>query len=91
MPMNVEELIKNFTNETGFSWGLNTVIESLKGKGLYQLQAIEGNYIIQSWGPNWCEKTQKYTEPPTSEEIKEEYIRQKTIAECIKYFNNNPA
>lgn len=91
MPMSVKQIIENFTNENGFSWGLNTVIESLRGKGLYSLEAKEGVFTILSWGPNWCEKTQKYTEPPTSEEIKEEYIRQKTIAECIEYFKNNPA
>jgi len=26
---------------------------------------------------------------PTSQEIRDEYIRQQTIAECLEYFNNN--
>ncbi len=86
MPMSVEELIKEYTNENGFSWGVNTVIESLRGKGFYNLEVKEGEFIITSWGPNWCEKTQRYTEPPTNNEMKEEYTRQKTIAECIEYF-----
>jgi hypothetical protein len=76
--LNVEETIKLFTNENGFSWGINTVIESLVPKASYDLTCA-GDFIINKWDSIYPQ--------PTSQEIRDEYIRQQTIAECIEYFN----
>jgi hypothetical protein len=53
------------------------------------LSAENGNFKIIHWEKNqWCDETQRYVEPPTSQEIRDEYIRQQTIAECIEYFKD---
>jgi hypothetical protein len=87
--MSVEQIINEFTNkETGeFAWGINTAMASLRPKCLYLLEASGGNFVISSWGPNWSDETQSYIQPPTSQEIRDEYIRHKTISECLEYFN----
>ena len=76
--LNIEETIKAFTNENGFAWGINTVIKALVPEASYDLTSA-GEFIIDRWESIYPQ--------PTSEEIKEEYIRQQTIAECIEYFN----
>lgn len=78
--LSTEETIKAYTNENGFAWGMNTVIDSLAPGSLYDLSA--GREItIENW---------KSTYPqPTSRQIRDEYIRQKAIAECIDYFKKN--
>jgi hypothetical protein len=78
--LSTEETIKAYTNENGFSWGINTVIDSLAPGSLYDLN-VGREITIENW---------KSTYPqPTSRQIRDEYIRQKTIAECIDYFKKN--
>ena len=72
------QVIEKYTNENGFSWGVNTVMDSLIRNTEYELKAWEGNYTLERW----------HNEKPSSQEIREEYIRQQTIAECIEYFEN---
>jgi hypothetical protein len=81
MKKSIEETIKAYTNENGFSWGENTVMDSLAPKAHYDLIVSEGNFFIESW--------RSELPKPTSQEIRDEYIRQQTIAECIEYFNKN--
>jgi len=76
--LSIEETIKAYTNENGFSWGINTVMKSLAPIASYDLTSA-GEFIIDRWDSIYPQ--------PTSQEIKEEYIRQQTIAECIEYFN----
>jgi|TARA_R100001530_G_scaffold83513_1_gene58258 hypothetical protein len=72
-----KELIKRYTKKNkSFVWGVETVIDSLTHNVEYKLDAKEGVYVLNKW-----ELAQ-----PTSEEIKEEYIRQYTIADCLEYF-----
>ena len=78
--LSVEETIKQFTTENGFSWGINTVIKSLVPEASYDLTSNAGTFIIDRWDSIYPQ--------PTSQEIRDEYIRQQTIAECIEYFNN---
>ena len=78
--LSVEEIIKEFTNENGFAWGINTVMKSLAPNVSYDLTCA-GEFIIDRWESDLPQ--------PTSQEIRDEYIRQQTIAECIEYFNNN--
>jgi len=75
--LNVEETIKMFTTEHGFAWGINTVIKALVPKASYDLTSA-GEFIIDRWDSIYPQ--------PTSQEIRDEYIRQQTIAECIEYF-----
>jgi len=76
--LNVEETIKMFTTEHGFAWGINTVMKALVPEASYDLTSA-GEFIIDRWDSIYPQ--------PTSQEIKDEYIRQQTIAECIEYFN----
>jgi len=78
--LNIEETIKAYTNENGFAWGINTVMKSLVPKASYDLTSAGGTFIIDRWDSIYPQ--------PTSQEIRDEYIRQQTIAECIEYFNN---
>tara|TARA_R100000231_G_C5326625_1_gene165037 strand:+ start:1433 stop:1726 length:294 start_codon:yes stop_codon:yes gene_type:complete len=73
-----KQLIKKYTNKTGFAWGVETVMDSLIRNTEYELDAWEGNFTLKRW----------HNEKPSSQEIREEYIRQQTIAECIEYFEN---
>ena len=74
--LTVERTIKDYTNENGFSWGVNTVMQSIAPGAIYDIQHQGGEFIVHNW--------QSTLPKPTSEEIKTEYIRQETIAECIK-------
>jgi hypothetical protein len=76
--LNIEETIKAYTNENGFSWGINTVMKSLVPEASYDLTSA-GEFIIDRW--------ESIYPKPTSQEIRDEYIRQQTIAECVEYFN----
>jgi hypothetical protein len=83
----IKETIEALTNENGFSWGLNSVMGILRPGCLYELSAEGGNFRITRWDENqWSETEQKFLQPPTSQEIRDEYIRQQTISECIKHF-----
>jgi hypothetical protein len=77
--LSVEATIKRYTNENGFSWGINTVMKSLAPNVSHDLTSTGGTFIIDRWDSNLPQ--------PTSQEIRDEYIRQQTLAECIEYFN----
>jgi hypothetical protein len=78
--LSIEETIKAYTNENGFAWGTNTVIKSIAPDACYDLSVVEGEFIINHWDSS--------VPQPISREIRDEYIRQQTIAECIEYFKN---
>ena len=78
--LSIEETIKLYTNENGFSWGINTVMKSLAPGISYDL-SCNGEFIIDRWDSELSK--------PTSQEIRDEYIRQQTIAECLVYFKEN--
>jgi len=77
--LSVRATIESFTNENGFAWGINTVMQALVPKASYDLTCA-GDFIIDRWDSIFPQ--------PTSQEIRDEYIRQQTIAECIEYFKN---
>ena len=77
--LSIEETIKSYTNENGFAWGINTVMKSLVAEASYDMTSSAGEFIIDRWESIYPQ--------PTSQEIRDEYIRQQTIAECIEYFN----
>jgi len=78
--LSIAKTIKKYTNENGFAWGINTVMKSLAPNINYNLNILGGEFIIDKWDS---------TQPqPTSQEIRDEYIRQQTIAECLEHFKN---
>jgi hypothetical protein len=77
----IEETIKRYTNENGFSWGINTVMKSLAPGASYDLTCAGGEFIIDRWDSNLPQ--------PTSQEIRDEYIRQQTISELLDYLKKN--
>jgi hypothetical protein len=79
--LTIEEIIETYTNENGFAWGTNTVIKSIAPDACYDLSVVEGEFIINHWDSTLPQ--------PTSREIRDEYVRQQTIAECLKYFEEN--
>jgi hypothetical protein len=54
-------------------------MKSLAPNASYDLTSA-GEFIIDRWDSPLPQ--------PTSQEIRDEYIRQQTIAECIEYFNS---
>ena len=78
--LTIEETIKAYTNENGFAWGINTVMKSLAPNASYDLTSA-GDFTIDRW--------ESELPKPTSQEIRDEYIRQQTIAECLVYFKEN--
>jgi hypothetical protein len=76
--LSIEATIKRYSNENGFAWGINTVMKSLAPDASYDLTSA-GEFIIDRWDSPLAQ--------PTSQEIRDEYIGQQTIAECIEYFN----
>ena len=46
--LSVEATIKRYTNENGFSWGINTVMKSLAPDASYDLTSA-GEFIIDRW------------------------------------------
>jgi hypothetical protein len=74
--LSIEATIKRYTNENGFQWGINTVMKSLAPDASFDLTSA-GEFIIDRWDSPLPQ--------PTSQEIKEEYIRQQTISEVIDY------
>jgi hypothetical protein len=77
--LSIEATIKRYTNENGFSWGINTVMKSLAPDASYDLTSA-GEFIIDRWDSPLPQ--------PTSQEIRDEYIRQQTIAEVIDYLKS---
>ena len=86
MTMTTEDIIKNFTIDGEFIWGIDTVMQSLRPNCLYSLEVNNGEFKISSWENNqWSDVTQSFINPPTSQQIREEYLRQNTISEVLKY------
>jgi hypothetical protein len=81
--MNIDELLNEFSNEQGFQFGIDIVMKSLRPNALYSLTANNGNFEIISW-----DKSNKLP-PPSSQEIRDEYIRHKTIKEFLNYLEKN--
>ena len=78
--LSIEETIKAYTNENDFAWGINTVMKSLAPNASYDL-ICAGEFIIDRWDSPLPQ--------PTSQEIRDEYIRQQTIAEFLEYLKKN--
>lgn len=80
--MSIEELINKFSNEQGFKFGIDIVMESLRPNSIYSLTSENGYFKIVYWDE--C-NTQT---PPSSQEIREEYLRHQSIKETLDYIRN---
>jgi hypothetical protein len=78
--LSIKATIEMFSNENGFAWGIDTAMKALVPKASYDLTSA-GDFIIDRWDSIFPQ--------PTSQEIRDEYIRQQTIAECIEYFKKD--
>jgi hypothetical protein len=81
--MSIKELLETFSHEQNFKFGIDIVMESLRPNCLYELNCINGEFTISSWDKN------NILPSPTSQEIRDEYIRHKTIYEFLEYLKEN--
>jgi hypothetical protein len=79
--MTIEELVKNFITEDGFPFGIDVVMKALRPGAIYTLSVNGGIFEIVFWDES------NELPPPTSQEIRDEYIRHKTIQEVLEYIN----
>ena len=79
MRMTIDELIQEFSNEQGFQFGIDIVMKSLRPNALYCLSASGGTFEIIDWDES------NELPQPTPQEIRDEYIRHKTIKEFLEY------
>ena len=80
--MTVEEIIEKYTNENGFLFGIDTVMQCLRPGAIYSLSSEGGEFIIVHWDDK------NVMIAPTSAEIREEYIRHQTIKETLDYIKS---
>ena len=78
--MTVKELIDTFSNEQGFQFGIDIVMQSIRPNALYSLQSGGGVFEIVDWDEA------NELPPPSPQEIRDEYIRHRTIKEMLEYF-----
>ena len=78
--LSIKATIEMFSNENGFAWGIDTAMKALVPKASYDLTSDGGTFIIDRWNSIFPQ--------PTSQEIRDEYIRQQTIDEFIKYLKS---
>jgi hypothetical protein len=78
--MSIEELIEKFSNEyTGFQFGTDVVMNSLRPNSLYELSCYNGIFKITRWNET------NELPAPSSQEVRDEYIRHQTIKEFLDY------
>lgn len=80
--MTTEEIIDTYTNENGFLFGIDTVMKVLCPGALYNLQVEQGNFKIVVWDESNDQPA------PSSQEIREEYIRHQAIKETLDYLKS---
>ena len=83
MKMTIDELIKEFSNEQGFQFGIDIVMKSLRPGALYCLSASGGTFEIVEWDETNEEPA------PSSQEIRDEYIRHQTIKEFLDHLEEH--
>lgn len=81
--MTIDQLIKEFSNENGFQFGIDVAMKSLRPDAIYELVCSNGEFIITRWDDS------NELPKPTSQEIRDEYIRHKTIKEFLDYLEQH--
>ena len=77
--MNVNELMKNFTGQSGLAYGVDTAIKALRPNAKFEMIAGNGEF---QW-PKW--EDSDGLSPPTKDEIMKEFERQKAVSEYYQY------
>ena len=77
--MNVNDLMKNFTGQSGLAYGVDTAIKALRPNARFEMVAGNGEF---EW-PRW--EDSDGLAPPTKDEIMREFERQKAVAEYYQY------
>jgi len=80
--MTIEQLLNQFSNENGFQFGIDIVMKSLRPNALYELKAADGIFEITRWNES------NELPQPSVQEIRDEYIRHKTIKEFLWYLQS---
>lgn len=79
--MTIDELVSNYTINGKFTWDINSVLKSLRPLTNYGVEIKDGIFIVFGYPENHP------LPPPTDFEIKMEWERQKTVAECLDWIN----
>jgi hypothetical protein len=77
--MNVNELMKSFTGQSGLAYGVDTAIKALRPNAKFEMVAGNGEF---EW-PRWEDPNGR--PPPTKDQIMKEFERQKAVAEYYQY------
>ena len=77
--MDVNEIAKNFTGQSGLAYGVDTAIKALRPGAKFEMVAGNGEF---EW-PRWEDPNGKA--PPTKDQIMAEFNRQKDVAEYYQY------
>jgi hypothetical protein len=77
--MDVNELMKNFSGQSGLSYGVDTAIKALRPGARFDMVAGNGEFQFPRW------EDPKGKPPPTKDEIMKEFERQKAVAEYYQY------
>ena len=77
--MNVNELMKSFTGQSGLAYGVDTAIKALRPNAKFEMVAGNGEF---EW-PRWEDPNGR--RPPTKDQIMKEFERQKAVAEYYQY------
>ena len=77
--MNVNEVAKNFTGQSGLAYGIDTAIKALRPNAKFEMTAGDGEFHF----PKWEDPDGKT--PPTKKQIMAEFERQKDVANYYQY------
>tara|TARA_R100001129_G_scaffold48715_1_gene33577 strand:+ start:359 stop:769 length:411 start_codon:yes stop_codon:yes gene_type:complete len=80
--MNVNDIAKSFTGQSGLGYGIDTAIKALRPNAKFEMNAGGGEFTF----PRWDDPDGK--KPPTKEQIMKEFERQKSVAEYYQYAYN---
>jgi len=81
--MTTQELIEKYTDESGeFIFGIDKVMDAIRPNALYELSINAGFFNVTRWDEG------QNMEAPSSQEIREEYLRHKAIKETLDYIRS---
>lgn len=86
--MSVSELIEQHTIDGVFTWDIISVLSSLRPNIHYGIEIRAGFYNVVDYPEQEEIEHEEYKIPPTHEQIKLEWERQKAIAETLSYIKH---
>lgn len=79
--MDIKDLLNLYYVDGEYRFGIDTVMEYLCPNCLYTISTQNGNFDIVEWNDN------NEVGKPSSQQIRDEYIRQQTIKEILDKYN----